>query len=66
VCKNPISGERIESDSRPDEPLYLLKCEGASYRVRLIPDRAAEYSMSRTLVTKWRRDRDKGLSFGGR
>jgi hypothetical protein len=42
VCKNPISVERIEAGSRPDEPLYVIKCEGASYRVRLIPDRAAE------------------------
>lgn len=41
-CKNPMSVERIEAGSRPDEPLYLLKCDGASYRVRLIPDRAAE------------------------
>jgi hypothetical protein len=27
--------------SKPDEEVWLLRCEGASYRVRLIPDMAA-------------------------
>ena len=42
TCNNPISVERIEVGSRPDEPVYLLKCGNASYRVRLVPDQAAE------------------------
>jgi hypothetical protein len=42
VCQKPLSAERDRASSRPDEPVWLLKCEGSSYRVRLIPDMAAE------------------------
>ena len=43
-CRNPISAERIDEQSRPDQPLYRINCNGESYRVRLIPHRAAEIS----------------------
>ncbi len=42
TCKNPSSAERIQAESAPDTPVYLLKCEGMTYRVRLIPDQASE------------------------
>jgi len=42
ACSNAISAERIEAESRPEEPVYLLKCEGATYKVRIVPDQAAE------------------------
>lgn len=41
-CKNPSSAERIEAESAPNQTVYLLKCEGMTYRVLLIPDQAAE------------------------
>jgi len=42
ACTNPISAERIADESRPEEPVYLLSCENATYRLRLVPDQAAE------------------------
>jgi hypothetical protein len=44
VCKNPSSVERVEAESMPNEPVYVLTCDGISYRVRLVPDQAAEVS----------------------
>lgn len=44
VCKNPSSVERLAAESVPDEPVYILICDGTSYRVRLIPHRPAEVS----------------------
>jgi len=44
ACEKPISVERDQSLSRPDEAVWLLKCENHSYQVRLIPDMAAKVS----------------------
>jgi len=41
-CTNPTSADRLAGESSPNEPVYLLKCEEATYRVRLVPDQAAE------------------------
>ena len=41
-CTNPVSVERIKSESVPEEPMYLLICENAKYQVRLVPDQAAK------------------------
>ena len=41
-CKNPESAEREKSESKPDEAVWLLTCEGARYRVQLIPKMAAK------------------------
>jgi hypothetical protein len=41
-CDNPSSAEPIEAESAPNHAVYLLKCEGISYRVVLIPDQAAD------------------------
>ena len=41
ACDLPQSATRDAQASKPDEEVWLLRCEGASYRVRLIPDMAA-------------------------
>ncbi|MFB9980452.1 hypothetical protein ACFSQQ_34020 [Mesorhizobium kowhaii] len=41
-CKNPTSADRLEAESVPNQTVYLLKCEGMTCRVLLIPDQAAE------------------------
>ena len=41
ACDQPQSATRDPQASKPDEEVWLLRCEGASYRVRLIPDMAA-------------------------
>jgi hypothetical protein len=41
ACSNPTSAERIAAESAPDVPVYVLKCESATYQIRLIPDQAA-------------------------
>ena len=40
-CDMPVSAERDPALSRPDEAVWILKCQNATYRVRLIPDMAA-------------------------
>src|SRR5262245_45233087 len=42
VCAKAISAERDEAASAPNETVYVLKCEGATYRVVLVPDQAAK------------------------
>jgi hypothetical protein len=44
ACEKPISAERDQSLSMPNEAVWLLKCENHSYQVRLIPDMAAKVS----------------------
>jgi len=41
ACDNPVSVERIEAEASADETVYVLKCDGATYQVHLIPDQAA-------------------------
>ncbi|WP_072393857.1 hypothetical protein [Hyphomicrobium sp. CS1GBMeth3] len=41
-CKNPESAKRDNPDSKPDEAAWILKCEGVTYRVQLIPKMAAK------------------------
>jgi hypothetical protein len=40
-CDVRVSAERDPALSRPDEAVWILKCQNATYRVRLIPDMAA-------------------------
>ncbi len=42
TCDKPQSATRDDQASKPDEAVWVLRCEGASYRVRLIPDMAAQ------------------------
>jgi hypothetical protein len=41
-CDDPQSAERDEKASKPDEAVWILTCESATYRVRLDPDMAAK------------------------
>ena len=40
-CQRPQSAERDRELSKPDEAVWVLRCENVTYRVRLIPDMAA-------------------------
>src|SRR5262245_8942542 len=42
ACDNPTSAERVAAESAPDVPVYVLKCESGTYKIRLVPDEAAE------------------------
>jgi hypothetical protein len=42
ACDQPQSATRDAEASKPDQAVWVLRCEGASYRVRLIPDMAAQ------------------------
>jgi hypothetical protein len=41
-CKKALTTERESTYSRPDEPVWILTCDNATYRVRLIPGMAAD------------------------
>lgn len=43
-CTEPVSAMPDTNGSRPDEQAYILECGNATYRVRLVPDQAAEVS----------------------
>jgi hypothetical protein len=42
ACKTPESATRDAAASKPDEAVWILKCDGVGYRVRLVPDMAAK------------------------
>jgi hypothetical protein len=41
-CHKALSAERDQAASKPDEVVWVLRCDNATYRVRLHPDMAAE------------------------
>jgi hypothetical protein len=41
TCGKAVSAEKQPPDSKPDLPLWILKCDNASYRVRLVGNMAA-------------------------
>lgn len=41
-CRAPQSAERERAASKPDEAVWLLRCEDATFRVRLVPNLAAK------------------------
>jgi hypothetical protein len=41
-CDKPLNATRDAKQSKPDEAAWILKCENAAYRIRLIPDMAAK------------------------
>lgn len=41
ACDNAQSAERDREQSKPNEAVWILKCDKATYRVRLVPDMAA-------------------------
>jgi len=40
-CNQPLSATRDLKRSRADEAVWVLRCDNASYRLRLTPDMAA-------------------------
>ena len=40
-CKVPLSAKRDARRSKPDEAVWILKCRGSTFRIRLDPDMAA-------------------------
>ena len=42
ACDNPQSAKRDARASQPNETVWLLACENASYRVTLVPDMGAK------------------------
>ena len=42
ACNKSLTLERDPTYSRPDEPVWILDCDNATYRVRLIPGMAAD------------------------
>jgi hypothetical protein len=39
---NAISVEQVAAESSPGSNVYVLKCDGVTYRVRIIPDEASQ------------------------
>jgi len=39
-CDEPLSAVRDAERSKPDEPVWVLKCTNLSYRLTIIPDMA--------------------------
>jgi hypothetical protein len=42
ACENPREAMRDASASKPDEAAWTIQCDGQKYRVRLVPDMAAQ------------------------
>jgi hypothetical protein len=42
ACEKPQNAVLDKEASKPDEPEWILTCESARYRVRMIPDQAAQ------------------------
>jgi hypothetical protein len=42
VCNKPESAKLEEGQSKPNETVWVLKCESDSYRMTVVPDLAAK------------------------
>jgi hypothetical protein len=42
ACSQPISATRDRQASTPNEAVWVLRCQNARYRVRLVPDMGAQ------------------------
>ena len=42
ACQEPSDANRDQDASKPDEMAWILTCKNATYRVRLVPDMAAQ------------------------
>ena len=42
ACDQPQSAERDVQASAPDEAVWIVQCDNAKYRMRLVPDMAAK------------------------
>ncbi len=41
ACTAPSAVTRQDDASKPDEPVYVISCKEAAYRVRIVPDQAS-------------------------
>jgi hypothetical protein len=42
ACKTPETATRDPALSKPNEAVWVLRCDGVTYRIRLVPDMAAK------------------------
>jgi hypothetical protein len=42
ACNKPESATREQKESKPNEEVWILKCENDTYRMTVIPDMAAK------------------------
>ena len=42
ACETPRVADRDGQASKPNEAVWILRCKNATYRVRLVPDMAAQ------------------------
>lgn len=42
ACERPLRAEADRERSKPNEAVWVLRCQNATYRVRLIPKKAAD------------------------
>jgi hypothetical protein len=42
ACQAPVAATRDRQASKPSSTVWVLRCRNASYRVRLVPDTAAQ------------------------
>jgi hypothetical protein len=47
ACNEPRRAERNAEASRPNEAVWLLVCENATYRVTLVPNMAARVTLEK-------------------
>jgi hypothetical protein len=40
-CTNPSAATRVEAESKPNQPVYILVCENATYKVQITADMPA-------------------------
>jgi hypothetical protein len=41
-CENPRDAVRDPAESRPDEEAWTIQCDGQKYKIRFVPDMAAQ------------------------
>lgn len=46
-CSNALSAERLAGESVGDEPVYLLTCDNATYKIRIVPDQGAKVTRTK-------------------
>jgi hypothetical protein len=45
TCDKALDAQRDASASQPNEAVWMLRCSNATYRVRLVPDMAAQVEL---------------------
>ncbi len=42
LCDGVLGAERDAGQSKPNEPVWIVKCTNATYRIRLVPHQAGQ------------------------